>query len=40
MTHDSIAQNFWTELKYSCSSLEGVSANYLKGLRFISSKQI
>ena len=40
MTQDSSAHTVWSELKYSCTFLEGVSANDLKGLRFISSWQI
>jgi len=36
MTHDPSAHTVWLELNYSCSSLEGVSANALKELRFIS----
>jgi len=37
MTHDSSAHIVWPELKYSYSFLDGVSANALKELRFISS---
>jgi hypothetical protein len=36
MTQYARAHTLWSELKYPCNSLEGVTANDLKQLRFIS----
>jgi len=35
MTQDSSAHTVWPELKYSCSSLEGVSANAINVLIYL-----